>query len=428
MTNRPPLGMAHDVAEAAAFGAQHAQAPARLGGQVDEVGDGGRGGADRPFLMSLWRWPRICRSSVSCSAEQLAALARSIRRLMKVAVAHHVHLEPERVAARVLGNVLDGANAHGGQRERNAKRLLAARAARISPSACCMPVRPVGAIATGMDTSCPTMVVVVRPSMFTATRWRNLMRWKSAFVGAVGALGVRARVCIVIEHARHAALGDDAQVFDTGDFGQVWHALAPFLKCWRPHGRPWQNARPSKLFARACNKFPFRAVGTVVLGHCARSAWLTISPSTGCERNVMRCAHRSGPQASSSFCTTRLGGVAGPSYWPDLVAPSLLGGIHRASAWRVSSSRFWPCCGFQADAPLSPSDRVTPCSTNGSTHCCMSLRATTPACSAPPMAGSSKRTRPRPGGRRCRTRRTRPAGDVTTAPTAGRPHRGPWRR
>ena len=43
----------------------------------------GLGGAERPFLMSLWRWPRICKSSVSCSAEQLAALARSMRRLMK---------------------------------------------------------------------------------------------------------------------------------------------------------------------------------------------------------------------------------------------------------------------------------------------------------------------------------------------------------
>ena len=30
--------------------------------------------------------------------------------------------------------------------------FLAARAAKISPSACCMPVRPVGAMATGMAT------------------------------------------------------------------------------------------------------------------------------------------------------------------------------------------------------------------------------------------------------------------------------------
>ena len=37
-----------------------------------------RGGTVRPFLMSMWRWPRIGRSTVTNSAEQFAALARSI--------------------------------------------------------------------------------------------------------------------------------------------------------------------------------------------------------------------------------------------------------------------------------------------------------------------------------------------------------------
>ena len=41
------------------------------------------------------------------------------------------------------------------------------------------------------------------------------------FVGPIRALGVRARIGVVIEHARHAALGHDAQVFDAGDFGKV---------------------------------------------------------------------------------------------------------------------------------------------------------------------------------------------------------------
>ena len=52
----------------------------------------------------------------------------------------------------------------------------AALAAKISPSAHCMPVNPVGAKATGMVTSSPIMVVlVVRFTMFTATRWRNFI-------------------------------------------------------------------------------------------------------------------------------------------------------------------------------------------------------------------------------------------------------------
>jgi hypothetical protein len=41
------------------------------------------GGAESPFFRSLWRWPRICRSSVSTSAPHFAALARSISRSMK---------------------------------------------------------------------------------------------------------------------------------------------------------------------------------------------------------------------------------------------------------------------------------------------------------------------------------------------------------
>ncbi len=57
----------------------------------------------------------------------------------------------------------------------------AARAARISPSACCMPVRPVGASATGMRTGTPTIVVaVLRFSRLTATRWRSPILPKSA--------------------------------------------------------------------------------------------------------------------------------------------------------------------------------------------------------------------------------------------------------
>ena len=58
--------------------------------------------------------------------------------------------------------------------------FLAACAAWISPSACCMPVRPTGAMLTGMWVGTPTMVVaVLRFSMLTATRWRSWIAWKS---------------------------------------------------------------------------------------------------------------------------------------------------------------------------------------------------------------------------------------------------------
>ena len=44
-------------------------------------------------------------------------------------------------------------------------------------------------------------------------------------VGAVGALGPAAAVGVVVEHARHAAPGQQAQVFDAGDLAQVGHRL-----------------------------------------------------------------------------------------------------------------------------------------------------------------------------------------------------------
>ena len=50
----------------------------------------------------------------------------------------------------------------------------AARAALISPSAACMPVRPTGASATGIDTGNPAIVLAtLRPSISTATFWRR---------------------------------------------------------------------------------------------------------------------------------------------------------------------------------------------------------------------------------------------------------------
>ena len=60
--------------------------------------------------------------------------------------------------------------------EKGTPNFSAARAAKISPSACCMPVKPVGAMASGIFTSSPIILVArLRPSISTNTRWRNLM-------------------------------------------------------------------------------------------------------------------------------------------------------------------------------------------------------------------------------------------------------------
>ena len=67
------------------------------------------------------------------------------------------------------------------ERVKGTPKASAACAARISPSACCMPVSPVGASATGIATGWPIIVLASeRSAMSTSTRWRSLMRAKSA--------------------------------------------------------------------------------------------------------------------------------------------------------------------------------------------------------------------------------------------------------
>ena len=81
----------------------------------------------------------------------------------------------------------------------------AARAAWISPSACCMPVRPTGAMHTGIFVSWPTMVHR-RAAVFHVHghALAQLDLLEVAAVGAVGAFGPAAAVGVVVEHARHA--------------------------------------------------------------------------------------------------------------------------------------------------------------------------------------------------------------------------------
>ena len=67
------------------------------------------------------------------------------------------------------------------ERQNGTPNASAACAARISPSACCIPVSPVGASPTGIATGSPTISEASeRPAMSTSTRCRNRIRAKSA--------------------------------------------------------------------------------------------------------------------------------------------------------------------------------------------------------------------------------------------------------
>ena len=93
----------------------------------------------------------------------------------------------------------------------------AARAARISPSAQFKPVRPVGASATGMRASWPTMVTLVeRRSTSMPTRWRSASDSRSARFARSVHFAVGAAVDVIEDRARDALFRQLAQVFDAG--------------------------------------------------------------------------------------------------------------------------------------------------------------------------------------------------------------------
>ena len=95
---------------------------------------------------------------------------------------------------------------------------LAALAARISPSPCCMPRSPIGDSANGADTFCPTMVVARLRSRHVH---QHALAQPDLFqIGAVGAqrlLVIGAAFGVIVKGARNLAAGELPQVLDAGD-------------------------------------------------------------------------------------------------------------------------------------------------------------------------------------------------------------------
>jgi hypothetical protein len=139
---------------------------------------GRRGQAVLQVLVALADHLQVQRQHQRAALGHLAALDHAGHGL---AVAHHVELEPERRRG-VLRDVLDRADAHGRQRERDAE--LLGRLGRLDLA--------VGALHAGQAHRrdahrhlhvLPTILVaVLRFSMFTATRWRSLIFWKSSLL------------------------------------------------------------------------------------------------------------------------------------------------------------------------------------------------------------------------------------------------------
>src|SRR5450830_1036116 len=156
------------------------------------------GGADKPLRISLWRWPSTCKSRVSTSAEQRAALARSIRRLMnsRSFITYSWNQNGWLVLAAIssIEQMLMVDKVNG------TPNFSAALAARISPSACCMPVSPVGASATGMLTDHGAGQGTIL--QIDGNPLAEFDLGEIFGIGAVGRLGPRTGISVIVKHAR----------------------------------------------------------------------------------------------------------------------------------------------------------------------------------------------------------------------------------
>ena len=234
-----PLDVADQVAEGVASGAGHAQAPARLGQQVDDVAQRWprwRGQAVFQIFVALADHLQVEREHQRAALRNLAAVDHAGHGL---AVAHHVELEPER-RARVLRNVLDRADAHRAQRERDAE--LLGRAGSVDFAIGMLHAgqahRGDADRHLGVDTHHLGRGAAVLHVHRDTLAQLDLL--EIAGVGAVGALGPAARIGVVVEHARHALLGQLAQVFDGGDDGHGRSPAAAVSRHW-----PLASSKPT---------------------------------------------------------------------------------------------------------------------------------------------------------------------------------------
>ncbi|MOA19632.1 hypothetical protein D3C78_1400290 [compost metagenome] len=138
----------------------------------------------------------------------------------ELAVAHHVELEPERLPGG-FGHVFQRADAHRGQGERHAE--IRRGLGRQDFAVGMLHAGQAG----GRNRQRHHHVMAhhrgaQRPAFHVHRHaLAQLDLVEIAFIGAVGAFGPGAGIGVVVEHARHALLRDDSQIFDAGDRRKV---------------------------------------------------------------------------------------------------------------------------------------------------------------------------------------------------------------
>ena len=214
------LGVADDVAEGAALGVQHAPAPLRLGGEVDHVCQGRlrrRGKAVFNVAVALAEHLQIG------SEHQRRTICR-FRPLDEVfhefAVAHHIKLEPERLAC-VRRHVFNRADGHGGKREGNTELLGGFRREDLT-----IGVHHAGKTGRGDDDRHTHLLANHRRFQGAAGHidqhaLAELDRVKITAVVVQGAFRPGTGTDVIEKHTRHLAFGDAAQVFNASHFAEI---------------------------------------------------------------------------------------------------------------------------------------------------------------------------------------------------------------
>ena len=218
--------MAHDIAKAAAFRAQHPQAPVRLGGKVQQVlyRQAGRGGqVILQILVALAQDLQVQRQDQCRTFRRLGPCDHACDEIL---VPHHIKLEPEGLGC-VGSHILDRTDRHSGQGEGHAELFCRARRLDLAIRA----LHPGHAhrgqrhrhrhrqAHHGRGGAAPGHV---HSHLLAQAQLREI-----AAVLAEGLLGIAAAFAIVIEHARGAPAVDLLEIVDAGDDG---HGHGPSIR------------------------------------------------------------------------------------------------------------------------------------------------------------------------------------------------------
>ena len=110
--------MTHDVAKFAARRAQHAQSPAWLGSNVDDVRNSEFGRCRQTIFQIFVALSQNLQIKRQDQGFAIGGFGSVDQALDKATVFHHVQLKPKAFSS-VFGNVFDRTNAHRGERKRD---------------------------------------------------------------------------------------------------------------------------------------------------------------------------------------------------------------------------------------------------------------------------------------------------------------------